>query len=364
MSVMQARVERGDGEISVLITLDGEERTVHFTGLPDLPENDDFLLPLLLPPAMSIGADLQLPTVMCGETPERVARLQSIFRTWFDGFEEIALTTAFGSSRRPSASGHPTRSACFFSGGVDSFFSVLELQDELDAVIFVSGFDIGLGREHEPDEALILERLTAAAGELGLRVVHVKTDLRQWSEQFVGWEKHYYGSALAAVALLLGSTFDRVYHASSHTYRTLFPDGSHPLTDPLWSTPEVSVRLHGCDTTRLQKVARIAKSPVAMRTLRVCWENRSGAYNCGQCNKCGRTMAELWAVEALDRCDTLPNEITAAMLAGALRGDGEDRQVYADEIATAIERRRDPEARALREAAAAILREQTASGLF
>lgn len=225
-------------------------------------------------------------------------------------------------------------------------------------MIFVSGFDFGLGREHEPDEALILERVVAAGEELGVRVVHVETDLRQWSEKFVRWGDHYHGSALAAVALLLGSSFDRVYVPSAHTYKVLSPYGSHPLTDPLWSTPVVSVRLHGCDTTRLQKVSRIANSPVAMRTLRVCWENRSGAYNCGQCGKCVRTMVELWAVEALDRCETLPNEIDASSLAGALRGDGERARVYADEIVAALECRRDPEAEVLQDAAAAIFRQQ------
>jgi hypothetical protein len=30
---------------------------------------------------------------MSDETRERVATLQSIFRTWFDGFAEVALTT-------------------------------------------------------------------------------------------------------------------------------------------------------------------------------------------------------------------------------------------------------------------------------
>ena len=358
MSVMEARVEHGDGEVTVLIRLDGAESTVRFAGLPGVVDNDDFLLPLLLLPAMSIGAELRLPTVMADETQERIATLQSIFRTWFEGFAEIALTTATGPTRQPLTSSHRTRSACFLSGGVDSFYSVLELQAELDAVIFVSGFDFGLGREHEPDETLILERVTDAAQELGMRVVHVTTDLRQWSEQFVAWGHHYHGSAIAAVALLLGSTFDKVYVASTHTYRNLSPYGSSPLTDPLWSTPDVSVRFHGCDVTRLQKVSRISKSPVAMRTLRVCWENRSGAYNCGLCGKCGRTMAELWAVQALDRCETLPNKITPSILAAAIWGDGETRRVYADEIVAALVRCRDPEAKDLQVAALAILRQK------
>jgi len=46
-----------------------------------------------------------------------------------------------------------------------------------------------------------------------------------------------------------------------------------------------------------------------MDTLRVCWENRGGRYNCGTCEKCLRTMAELYLAGALERCRTLPDRI-------------------------------------------------------
>ena len=354
MRVLRARVERGDGEIAVIVAFDGEENVLHFSGLP-LSGSNDFLVPLLLLPAMSRGAGLHLPTAMSRETIERVATLQSIFRTWFAGFTEVAITEAPGSNQLGSVTSPHARSACFFSGGVDSFFSVLELLDELNEVIFVSGFDFGLGREQEPNEAEILDRLVAAAAELGLSVVHIKTDLRDWSEKFVRWDD-YVGSALAAVALMLEASFDRVYIPSSFTYNQLFPLGTHPLTDPLWSTEAVSVRMHGADTTRLQKVQRIAASPVAMRTLRVCWENRDGAYNCGRCSKCVRTMVDLWAAHALHDCETLPHEIDATLLPGALRSFDSPSRVWAEGVITALKQRDDPQTRALLDVAVAAIR--------
>ena len=351
MSVLRAQVEHGDGELAVLVDLDGEENVLHFSGLPATCSND-FLVPLLLVPAMSRGAELQLPTVMTRETCERVATLQSIFRTWFEGFRETAITATTDSNQFRSATGPRPRSACFFSGGVDSFFSVLELLEELDEVILVSGFDFGLGREQEPNETEILGRLEAAASELGLSVVHIRTDLRDWSEKFVRWDE-YVGSALAAVALMLDASFDRVYIPSSFTYNQLFPHGTHPLTDPLWSTAAVAVRMHGADTTRLQKVARIATSPVAMRTLRVCWENRDGAYNCGRCSKCVRTMVDLWAADALHQCETLPHKIDATLLPVALRSFDTPSRVWAEGVITALKARDDPQTKALLEVALA-----------
>ena len=48
----------------------------------------------------------------------------------------------------------------------------------------------------------------------------------------------------------------------------------------------------------------ISEFDKALQSLRVCYENRDGAYNCGQCGKCLSTMISLQAVDALDRCTT------------------------------------------------------------
>ena len=52
-------------------------------------------------------------------------------------------------------------------------------------------------------------------------------------------------------------------------------------------------------STRLEKVERLADSEVARRTLRVCWRNLDGRYNCGRCEKCLRTMVALEALGVL-----------------------------------------------------------------
>ena len=49
----------------------------------------------------------------------------------------------------------------------------------------------------------------------------------------------------------------------------------------------------GLDTRRIDKTITIAGWPLAMTNLRVCWENRRGALNCGDCEKCLRTLVGL-----------------------------------------------------------------------
>jgi len=46
-----------------------------------------------------------------------------------------------------------------------------------------------------------------------------------------------------------------------------------------------------------------------MRWLRVCWQNKELAYNCGRCEKCLRTMIALHLAGALSRCRTFNRPI-------------------------------------------------------
>ena len=113
---------------------------------------------------------------------------------------------------------------------------------------------------------------------------------------------------LASVGLLFQARFRTILISAAHTYADLGPWGSHPLLDPLWSTELTEFVHHGAHATRVDKCRVLANSEVAMRHLRVCWENREGRYNCGECEKCLRTMVNLAAVGALGRCTTLPVE--------------------------------------------------------
>ena len=103
---------------------------------------------------------------------------------------------------------------------------------------------------------------------------------------------------------------------------------------------------HGVETTRVDKVAHLAGSEVAMRRLRVCWENRDGTYNCGRCEKCRRTMVNLAVAGALGRCATLPSRLDLRMLSRAVPTDRNTRW-FMEENLRAAERRTDPAGLAL-----------------
>jgi hypothetical protein len=97
------------------------------------------------------------------------------------------------------------------------------------------------------------------------------------------------GSALGSIALLVG--MPRVYMPSSCSYGQLFPLGSHPLTDPLWTNECVNIVHDGCEAGRTDKLELICACQAALENLRVCFHNAN--VNCGGCAKCLRTMISL-----------------------------------------------------------------------
>ena len=77
------------------------------------------------------------------------------------------------------------------------------------------------------------------------------------------------------------------------------------MTDPLLSTSATTVVHDGAEATRVEKTRAVAESALALRSLRVCWRSRSD-HNCGDCEKCYRTMTTLSLLGALNKCSTFP----------------------------------------------------------
>ncbi len=266
------------------------------------------VLPTLLPIAMRARSPLTLPDAHDATAIANAHRAATTLSAWFPEL----LPVEIDAPAMPSTTSVANGVGCFFSGGVDSYYSVLDRLDEITHLIFVQGFDIGID-----DHALgaeVIDEARAAAAELGRQLIVVRTNIRALSDPHLDWGVHFHGAALAAVAQLLGNHLARVILPATYHRSELFPWGSHPELDPLWSSSTVTVVHHGEERTRPQKVAAIATSPVAMAHLRVCWENRGGRYNCGECEKCVRTMINLRVVGALERCATLPHTIDASAL--------------------------------------------------
>lgn len=312
-------------------------------------EGGEAFLAAALLPAMKLGGELVLASPVSPRLLAATEQIRDIYASWEPGLRSMPIT-AEPATPRPSGG----EIACFFTGGVDSFYSVLKHKDEIDKLIFVHGFDLRLDATELRER--VAAKIRAAAAELGKPLIEVETNFRELLDPFVSWNLAH-GAALASVALVVAPQFRKIYIASSQNYADLLPLGSHPLLDPLWSTESLSLVHDGSETRRETKVARLAKSDIAMRYLRVCWENLDGKYNCGRCGKCLRTMVSLRLAGASDRCMTFDRPLDLKALAH-MPMDFEANRRFTQRLLAATELRGDDPA--LAQALRAALQEQEA----
>lgn len=276
----------------------------------ELTKNTEVLLSVGLLPAMKTGSTLVAEGTISQKLFNAIEPISTFFHTLNPHLKRIKIKNLVP---RPANPPKENRVGMFFSAGVDSFYSLLKHQEEITDLIFIRGFDIPL------TDQVLLKKTSEVIREIGLkfckRVIEVETNLRSFYEHsfikpYLRWQ-YGHGPALASVGHVLFPFFWRIYIAASHTFADSYPPylSSHPDSDPLWSTETLEFIHDGCEATRVNKAAWIAKSDLALESLRVCGKNTGGAYNCGVCEKCLRTMINLYCVGALERCTTFNTKI-------------------------------------------------------
>lgn len=236
---------------------------------------------------------------------EEVCEVQRVWQTWFPECRAVELAAVGEATTEPAAS----RTASFFTGGVDSFFTALRhaagdgtpRSVRIDDLVFVHGFDVPLA--NTAAAARVTGSLESAAAQLGKPLVVVRTNLRESCFARTDWPRHSHGAALAGVAHALGARYSTVLLGSSAGYGDLRFWGSHPLVDPMFRSSRLQLLHDGPAFMRVQKTEYVVRSPIARAHLRVCWKSEAGD-NCGRCNNCYRTMLALEALGVLDDCAT------------------------------------------------------------
>ena len=307
------------------------------------PTPADAYLALAIQPAMRLGSKLIVKGSVSGRLLMNIPKIQEIYRCWDRKLSIVEVDVndvrPWNPGPQPCAQDQKTGLAkstagkgavgSTFTGGVDSFYTLLKHLDEIQTLIFVSGFELRL-------EALSLrdcvsKSLQNAASQLGKAFIEVETNLRQFSDNYANWSL-YHGAAIAATGIIVSGRLSKFYIPSTHSYADLFPWGSHPVLDPLFSTDQLEFEHDGCEATRFEKIEALAANSVAMKTLRVCWEHHNRNYNCGKCEKCLRTMVSLQICGALDRCVTFNRPLNLKKVANVKPTDENARSFIRENI--------------------------------
>ena len=316
---------------------DGEEVTLSaaIRSDVDLPERMWFSVPAEFEDDVAVDGDPFLPVVaVVGMAHRMPIEMPEVSTELLDGCTRIAeifdaWSTALGDGLRTAPISAPTRrrarsgraAGAFFSGGVDSTYTLLRNHDRyppgdprrIKCLILGHGLDVSL------DDPSLFDRVLATVREFAdahdVEAIPVRTNVRAFTGG-IDWGRYAHGPCLAAVGHVLSPLLHTIYVASSYWFTTLKPWGSHPDIDPRWSSERLEFIHHGLEATRADKIERIASSDVAQRTLRVCWRNRDNAFNCGRCEKCLRTMFALSCCGALPKASTFPPRLDPELIAG------------------------------------------------
>jgi hypothetical protein len=312
-------LERGPESTRLVGTIERgpsrERREVDFSfdGRADvIAESPDPFLVAMLTPAMLAGERLESalpasPRLLYGLHANR-----DIFHTWFPELQRIEISappqTALAAVERAP------RAAAFFSGGVDSFYTLLKYRhgETLPApfthIIYMRGVERRLDQARGMEESE--RRAREIAERAGVQCLAGISNIR--TEFPLHWERYYFGSGLAAIALALSNGFGYVCIPASYSLAYPQKCGSTPLTDERFSTERTQIVHDGADRTRAEKVAQIVEwdRDLVLSYLRVCIENRGAAFNCGRCYKCVRTGIALKIVGAWQDAQTFPDKRT------------------------------------------------------
>jgi hypothetical protein len=271
---------------------------------PFLSRTGNPWLACLAPLAAKLGEPIRLSLPVDRLLLRNVHELMVIWQSWYPRLHRVDVA-ADTTDSLPAAGG--TRTAAFFSGGVDSFFTILRAREpgaiKIDDLISIGGFDILL--RNLPVFERRRSRQAAVAESLGCKFVDLITNLRDTRIEKAGWSPLLHGSALAAVGLALEGRYRRMLIGSTGDYASLVPLGSHPLTDPLHSTSGTQVLHDGATHNRRSKFEYLSRSEVVLKNLHVCFRVAS-EDNCGICEKCIRTMAMLELLGGLEQAEGFP----------------------------------------------------------
>jgi len=237
-----------------------------------------------LVPALHARCRIRFHDSLSPRWRENVDQLSPIFHKWWDYPETIPIECE-GDGNLSEKS--PDAAQCF-SGGADSFYSLLRMNHQTRYLVFVHGFDISYRDNYRMH--MYRHAFDEICRETGKTPIVIRTNLRKHPfVKHVPWENSH-GGALAATGHLLSDTIGRLVIASSYTYDDAHSCGSHWDTDPLWASENLEIVHDDATLYRLNKLKTMVDEPLVQQYLRVCFENRSTHGNCSRCDKCVRTM--------------------------------------------------------------------------
>jgi hypothetical protein len=283
-------------------------------GAGDLePEPEAFLTACVLPAMRNGEQRVHVEGTVCPRLAAGAAAAVDLVRSWY-GPPRRAVAIEASRGFRAILPPRPERAALFFTAGVDSLhllqinrsYYPREHPDSFSDCLSIFGHlcpsDVA-----SPWNDRALEVLSESAAEQEMTLLPIWTNLWQLEPDLGFVAAESLSSALSAPAHLFRRRWSGISFASGRDAGRLARRGAHPLLDPLFSSSALEVRHVGIRFSRLERLQAVASSDSLLQNLIVCLAFPSAPrVNCGECEKCVRTMTSLLAIGKLSGARLFP----------------------------------------------------------
>jgi hypothetical protein len=295
---------------------------------PELePDANALLLAGILPAFRNGERRLRIDGDVCPLLCEGLETAMTLQRSWYGGSRRTVVIEAAGRRASPRRS---ARAGLFLTGGVDSVHALWwnrgafpsEHPAAFRDAVTVEGLSFPEATPSARNQDVTRRQgaaVAAVASESGLEVVGVRTNIRLLEPDPDFLAREGLSVLLASVGHALSRRTTYVSFGAVLDRTTLIPRGSHPLLDACFCSSALEFRQEDWTIDRLTKIRRIAGWRAAVENLMVCFEGplADGRLNCGQCEKCLRTVAGLWIAFGRPEAPSFPE--------GALTAEAIDR---------------------------------------
>ena len=321
---------------------DGKREEAYWFEFPDahadaITTSGNPWLACLLPVAVEIGEPLVLSRPVDPQMLDFAGDRMAIWHWWNPRHTPVRVEAGVEAApAEPDA-----RTVSLFSGGVDSFYTALSPRAwPIDDLLVIHGaFDLMHAKRDSFER--VQAKLQAAADALGKVLIPTATNLLHTRLGTTDLASRSQGSMMGAVPLALERRFARILIPSSIDLNWKAAWGTHPITDAMLSTSATFVTEDGLATRRMDKTEFVARSDVALSTLRVCLFT-GNETNCMRCEKCLRAAIALEAMGVLGRAPAFGTaKLDVRRVARMPIGDPDVRHYYEELIPFCRERGRD-----------------------
>jgi len=280
---------------------------------------------------------------VCPRLADGVRTAMALGHEWYPQLRPVAIEATERTPPVPNASRGERRAAVCLSGGVDAL-TLLYLNTRTVPVGHPARFTDGLflfglntydyaGGVARPERLAAYEaqraRLAALCEATGVTLLTAATNVRPLFPTYEAWCHATHSAPLASVGHAMTPRLRSLAVASAGAglAPAVVPNA---LVDAFHASHALDVHSAHATLPRLEKVRLLAGWPEGLAALRCCFMIRvhdGPVQNCGQCEKCVRTMLEFLAVGALDRAPFPTRDVTPEAV---------ERVAYADSLATRI----------------------------